>query len=151
MHTFDLRARARTRVYTSLPGCAIRICTSCYRSYGVVDCLYWVGNVANSTLVRKFAQMTTDTTVEVAAQEILVAFSEKGKTHEFRAGSQRAIWFNSLRQYEGLPLASWLAAVATEVPAQRAKVGHKSPHKGGMGFLRRFALEGLLAAGVYKE
>jgi len=95
--------------------------------------------------------MTTDTTPAVVAQEILVAFSEKGKTHEFRANSQRDVWYRSLRAYEGLPLAAWLAEVATTVPAQRAKVGHKSPHKGGMGFLRRFALEGLLAAGVYKE
>ena len=90
-------------------------------------------------------------TVEAApTEQVLVAFSEKGKTHQFRPGSQRDVWFQSLRAYEGKPLSDWLAHVAANIPAQRAKEGAKTPHKGGMGFLRRFALEGLLAEGVYK-
>ena len=55
---------------------------------------------------------------------------------QFRPGSQRDVWFRSLRQYEGKPLADWLAAVAVEVPMQRQKPDHKSSHKGGGGFLR---------------
>lgn len=82
---------------------------------------------------------------------VLVQLSEKGMTHEFRAGSQRDVWFQSLKAYEGKPLADWLAEVAANVPKQRVKEGARTPHKGGMGFLRRFALEGLLANGVYKE
>jgi len=75
----------------------------------------------------------------------LVVLSDKGKAHQFRPGSQRDVWYTSLRAYEGKPLADWLTAVAAEVPMQRQKPDHKSSHKGGGGFLRRFAREGLLA------
>jgi hypothetical protein len=104
----------------------------------------------------KTEEQTTVVTPPVVAEaaapteQVLVAFSDKGKAHEFRAGSQRDVWFQSLRAYEGKPLNEWLVAVAEKIPAQRAKEGAKTPHKGGMGFLRRFALEGLLAEGVYK-
>jgi len=82
---------------------------------------------------------------EQAAPVQLVTLSAKGKVHQFRPGSQRDVWFRSLKGYEGKPLADWLAAVAKDIPMQRQKEGHKSSHKGGGGFLRRFAREGLLA------
>lgn len=93
----------------------------------------------------------TPATPEVAAPVTLVAFSDKGKTHAFRAGSQRAIWYASLQAYEGKPLADWLKDVAKTIPAQRVKADHKSPHKGGAGFLRRFGLLGLLAGAAATE
>jgi hypothetical protein len=70
--------------------------------------------------------------------------SPKGLAHQFRAGSQRAVWFASLAAMQGKPLADWLKAVAVSPPMQRQKVDHKSPHKGGQGFLRRFSELGLL-------
>jgi hypothetical protein len=103
---------------------------------------------------KKSAPVAAPATAPVApapAKEILVAFSAKGKENPFRPGSQREIWFTSLKCYEGKPLADWLKAVAAQPPKQRVKENHKSPHKGGMGFLRRFQLEGLLAPGVYRE
>ena len=60
-------------------------------------------------------------------------------------GPGSAFAATELSQYEGRPVSEWLKAVATEIPKQRVKENHKSPHKGGAGFLRRFALEGLLA------
>lgn len=96
---------------------------------------------------RKGSSMSdTNTVVAPATTEpVLVAFTAKGAVNPFKPGSQRAIWFASLQAYEGKPVSEWLAAVAAEIPAQRVKEGHRSPHKGGAGFLRRFALEGLLA------
>ena len=97
------------------------------------------------------ATVSAPVAAPVAVAPVIVGFSAKGQVNPFRPGSQREIWFASLRGYEGKPLAEWLAAVAANPPKQRVKENHKSPHKGGMGFLRRFHLEGLLAAGVYKE
>ena len=84
------------------------------------------------------------------AEVVLVRLSKEGAVNPFREGSQRAIWFANLQKYEGKPLAEWLKDVAANPPKQRVKENHKSPHKGGMGFLRRFHLQGLLAEGVYK-
>jgi hypothetical protein len=78
------------------------------------------------------------------APVMLVALTETGKTKTFRTGSQRDVWFTSLRAYEGKPVADWLTAVALKVPAQRAKENAKTPHKSGHGFLNRFKELGLV-------
>jgi hypothetical protein len=105
----------------------------------------------NKTVDTTPATDATTQTAEPAAPVTLVAFSAKGKTHQFRTGSQRAIWYASLQSYEGKPLAEWLAHVAKAIPAQRVKADHKSPHKGGAGFLRRYGLLGLLAGAAATE
>lgn len=82
--------------------------------------------------------------VAAPAPVMLVALTDAGKAKSFRAGSQRDVWFTSLRAYEGKPVAEWLAAVALKVPAQRAKENAKTPHKSGHGFLNRFKELGLV-------
>lgn len=72
------------------------------------------------------------------APAMLIAITELGKKHSFRAGSQRDLWFQSVLAYEGKPVADWLAHVATNVPKQRVKENAKTPHKSGAGFLGRF-------------
>jgi hypothetical protein len=87
----------------------------------------------------------------VAPTPQLIVLSPKGLAHQFRAGSQRAVWFASLAAMQGKPLADWLTAVAVSPPMQRQKVDHKSPHKGGQGFLRRFRKLDLLGWGATAE
>lgn len=99
----------------------------------------------------KTVEETTTAPAPAEQPVTLVAFSDKGLTHQFRPGSQRDVWYTSLRAYEGKPLADWLKAVAANPPMQRQKPDHKSPHKGGSGFLRRFGLLGLLAGSAAAE
>jgi hypothetical protein len=84
------------------------------------------------------------TPAKTPAAPRVLSLTEKGKAHVFKPGSQRAVWFATVVAADGKPVAEWLAQVAKDLPAQRAKENAKTPHKSGHGFLGRFKELGLV-------
>jgi hypothetical protein len=93
---------------------------------------------------KKSKTVVVETPVAAVQPTKVLRLTEKGLAHTFRPGSQRAVWFASVVAADGEPVADWLAQVAKDLPAQRAKENAKTPHKSGHGFLGRFKELGLV-------